>query len=94
MQFKPAAGIFVGGVTMSICAPLLSSASGFFATMAFAPGDQSLASIFTAIAVLGGILALIGFIMVVVATYRALVKIDALPIAPTARPREPWPTDR
>jgi hypothetical protein len=31
MQYKPAAGIFVGGVTMSIVRPILATASGFFA---------------------------------------------------------------
>jgi hypothetical protein len=31
MQYKPAAGIFVGGVTMSIGGPILATASGFFA---------------------------------------------------------------
>lgn len=94
MQFKPAAGIFVGGVTMTIFGPILSSASGFFASMAFARGDQAMASVFIAVAALGGILALVGFIMLIVATYRALVKIDALPTGSAARQREYWPPDR
>lgn len=94
MQYKPAAGIFVGGVTMSIFGSLLGSASGFFASMAFARGDQAMVSVFLVVAGLGGILALIGLIMLIVATHRAFVKIDALPTGAAARQREHWPSDR
>lgn len=79
MNIKPAAGIFVGGVTLSLCGPILATASGYFATWAFARGDSGMVSVFIAIAVFGALLALVGFFMLIAATYRALVKIDALP---------------
>lgn len=88
MQFKPAAGIFVGGITMSICGPVLAVASSYFASMALARGDQATTNLFFLIAALGLLISLVGFIMLIVATYRALVKIDALPTGPTARRRD------
>jgi len=85
MQHKPAAGIFVGGVTMSICGPILATASGFFASWAFTRGDNGLVAVFVGIAVFGALLALIGFFMLIVAAHRALVKIDALPLQGAGR---------
>lgn len=79
MEYKPAAGIFVGGVTMSICGPVLGVASGFFASWAIARGDSGMAAVFFAIVGLGALLALIGFFVLIAAAHRALVKIDALP---------------
>ncbi|CAN7465075.1 hypothetical protein LJR013_003179 [Pseudarthrobacter oxydans] len=92
MQCKPAAGIFVGGVSMSICGPILATASVYFATWAIAGGDSGMASVFIAVAAVGGLLALIGFFMLIVATHRALVKIDALPLQVQSRQREDRPS--
>ena len=92
MQFKPAAGIFVGGVTMFICGPILSSAAGYFATMAAVRDDQAMLAVFIAVAVFGAVLALMGFFMLIVATHRALVKIDALPLHVQSRQSEDWPS--
>lgn len=74
MQHKPSAGLFVGGVTMAICGPILGSAAGFFATWAIARGDNGMMTAFFAVAGLGALLALIGFFTLIVATHRALVR--------------------
>lgn len=92
MQYKPAAGIFVGGVSMSICGPILATASIYFATWAIAGGDSGMANVFFVVAAIGALLALIGFFMLIVATHRALVKIDALPLQIQSRQREDWPS--
>ncbi|KRE64445.1 hypothetical protein [Arthrobacter sp. Soil761] len=92
MRYKPAAGIFVGGATMSICGPILGSASGFFASWALARGDSDMATVFFGVAALGALLALIGFFMLIAATHRALVKIDDLHVPAQARQNEDWPS--
>jgi hypothetical protein len=92
MEYKAAAGVFIGGVTMSICGPILATASMYFATWALARGDAGMASVFFAVAALGALLALIGFIMLIVATHRALVKIDALPLQVQSHRTEDWPS--
>jgi hypothetical protein len=94
MHYKPAAGMFVGGVTMSLCGPILGSASGYFATMAFARGDASMANVFMIVALFGGLLTLIGFIVLIVAIYRALVKIDALSTRTRSSDRDDWNTQQ
>lgn len=85
MQYKPAAGLFVGGITMCICGPVLSSGSWFFATMALVRGDQQMATIFWIVAAIGALLGLIGLFVLIAAAHRALVKIDALPLGAAAR---------
>jgi hypothetical protein len=92
MQHKPAAGIFVGGVTMSICGPILATASTYFATWALTRGDSAMATVFFAVTALGALLALIGFFMLIAATHRALVKIDALPLQAQSYRTEDWPS--
>ncbi|MBX7443370.1 MULTISPECIES: hypothetical protein [unclassified Arthrobacter] len=94
MQLKPAAGLFVGGVTMCICGPILGTGAGFFANMALFRGDQQMAMVFWIVAALGVLLALIGFFVLVAAAHRALIKIDALPTGATAQHRQHWPSDR
>lgn len=59
--------------------------------MAATRGDQSMAAVFIAVAVFGALLALIGFFMLIVATYRALVIIDALPLQVQSRRNEDRP---
>jgi hypothetical protein len=90
MEFKPAAGIFVGGVTMSICGPILGTGSGLFANMALFRGDQQMAMVFWIAAAIGALLGLIGFFVLIAAAHRALVKIDALPTRTRTVEREDW----
>lgn len=85
MQYKPAAGLFVGGVTMCICGPVLSIGSWFFASMALVRGDQQMAMVFWIVAAVGALLGLIGFFVLIAAAHRALVKIDALPLETVGR---------
>ncbi|MEO5313191.1 hypothetical protein PV772_03565 [Pseudarthrobacter sp. CC12] len=85
MNFKPSAGLFVGGVTMSICGPILSSGCWFFASMAVVRGDQQMAMIFWIVAGVGALLGLVGSFVLIAAVHRALVKIDALPLEAARR---------
>ncbi len=43
------------------------------------------------VAVLGVITSFVGFILLIVAAYRALVKIDALPVRVQSAQRQSWP---
>lgn len=92
MEFKRSAGIFATGFVLSI--------SGYVLGAIFAGVSASASSSYyrSDSAVLPGILAficfataLVGSIMTVVGLYRALVKIDALPVpvAPVAAPAAP-----
>jgi len=90
MQYKPAAGLFVGGVTMCICGPVLSGGSWFFATMAMVRDDQQMAMIFWIVAAIGALLGLIGSFVLIAAAHRALVKIDALPLQEQHSPAEDY----
>lgn len=95
MKFKKSAGLFVTGVTFLIAGPLL-----IFIGSIFGAGTllMNTSSEFTAVVIgvnlLGGLLSLIGSILLIGATYRALVKIDALPVLVPTSNRQNWPAER
>ena len=90
MDFKPAAGLFVGGVTMTICGWILGAAGGYFATVAVARSKENMANVLLIVAVLGGLLTLIGFCVLIVSAHRALAKIDSLPVQQRSGHLEDW----
>lgn len=94
MQYKNSAGLFVGGVTLVLAGPLVVFIAMAFGTrMAFNNGTIGLDFPFLVIAGVGGLLSFIGAILLVGATYRALVKIDALPVVLSSSNREIWSAD-
>jgi hypothetical protein len=79
MGYKNSAGLFVGGVSLILASPLVIFIAAAFGTrMAFNNGSAGLDLPFLVIASVGGLLGLVGIILLVGATYRALVKIDAM----------------
>jgi len=86
MQPKPSAGMFVAGFVMSVFGPLLGWIGVGMSTSASSNGAGLGA------AAIGFLAALAGVILVCVAVYRALVKIDALPLVHQLSPVQPyWP---
>jgi hypothetical protein len=51
-------------------------------------GDDGMVAVFMGVVFVGGALALAGLVMLLVATHRALVKIDALPVRAPSAPRQ------
>lgn len=101
MQFKRSAGIFVTGMCFMVGGPLLSIVGSSFGTWAAFTGltgeaaSSEIAGLFIVLMMLGGILSLTGFCLTTAAAYRALVKIDALPVGIPYTPRNNWaPTGR
>lgn len=95
MKYKNSAGLFVTGVTFMIAGPLLIIIGTTFSAGAFLSSTWSdTAAIFIGAYVLGGLLSLIGSILLIGATYRALVKIDALQVMNVPVQRQNWPADR
>jgi hypothetical protein len=89
MQFKRSAGVFVGAISLLFAGPLLGVIGVYFGTWAaLSKNDPGLNALFTALVVLGGVVSFVGLIMLIVATHRALVKIDALPVRVQATQRE------
>lgn len=99
MQFKKSAGIFltglilsvVGGVGTSMAASAAAAASMAASLSRYASPNPAAGIT----ALVFGLLSLVGFILLCMGAYRALVKIDALPVpvlvpAPEAD-REPLP---
>lgn len=95
MEYKPSAGIFVGGICLLIGGPLVGFIRTTFGTWAAARGgaDGNLTGILIGVVVFGALLGIIGIFMLVAAAYRALVKIDALPVNVRSPRRENWPAD-
>jgi hypothetical protein len=92
MQFKRSAGIFVAGISFFFGGPLLTFVGSTFATWAATTGnDRGLVAVFIGVAGLGAVAAFIGFILLIVAAHRALVKIDALPVRVHYSSRQDWP---
>lgn len=90
MQFKRSAGVFVAGITLILAGPLLSLIGTTFGTWSFTSlRDGNMSGAFIALAALGGLVSFIGFILLVVAAHRALVKIDALPVKAQSS-RQDW----
>jgi putative copper export protein len=94
MQFKKSAGVFltglilsvVGGVGASMAASAAAAASLAASLSRYASPNSSAA----VMAFIFGLLSLVGFILLCMGAYRALVKIDALPVpAPEPAPEAP-----
>jgi hypothetical protein len=84
-QFDRSAGIFKVGVFMAIGGPIVVALGALIAVPNFSAlyiGDPNRGGlIFGAMtAVVGSLLTIVGCILILVAVYRALVKIDALPV--------------
>lgn len=88
MEFKRSAGVFVAGISFFFGGPFLSGVAFLFVRWAAARGDDGSVAVFMGLAVLGGVLGLAGFVMLIVATHRALVKIDGLPIRARSASKE------
>jgi hypothetical protein len=79
MEYKNSAGLFVSGVSLILAGPLVGFIAVAFGTrMAFDNGSTGLDVPFLIVAAFGGLLSIVGVISLVGATYRALVKIDAM----------------
>ncbi|MDP9982950.1 putative membrane protein [Pseudarthrobacter oxydans] len=90
MQFKRSAGIFVAGISLIFCGPLLTFIGTTFGTWSAASkSDSGLNAVFIGLAVFGLIAGFVGVIMLVVAAHRALVKIDAIPVRVQSAPAGP-----
>ena len=90
MEFKRSAGIFVSGISFFLGGPLLSGVAALFLPWAASRGDGGLVAVFMGLSVLGGVLGLVGIVMLIVATHRALVKIDGLPVRAQSASRDDW----
>lgn len=88
MEFKRSAGVFVAGISFFFGGPLLSFVANLFLVWSAARGDDGMVAVFMGVVFVGGALALVGFVLLLVATHRALVKIDALPVRAPAAPRQ------
>ncbi|UKA55501.1 hypothetical protein LFT45_06155 [Arthrobacter sp. FW305-BF8] len=88
MQFKRSAGIFASGVLMSISGyifgAIFAGAAAASASSYYSRGSNGFLIV---LAVLGFGAALAGTIMMIVGAYRALVKIDALPVPAGTAPQ-------
>jgi hypothetical protein len=94
MEFRRAAGIYVGGISLILGGPLVSFIGNTFGTWySVRNPTNNLSGVFIGIAVFGVLLGIVGFFMLVVAAHRALVKIDALPARLPAASRENWTAD-
>lgn len=79
MDYKNSAGLFVSGISLILASPLIIFIAVAFGTrMAFDNGSMGLDLPFLVIASVGGLLGIVGIILIIGATYRALVKIDAM----------------
>lgn len=92
MELKRSAGIFVAGISLFFGGPLLTFVGTIFARWAAdSNNDRGLVAVLIGLAVLGMITGFVGFILLIVAAYRALVKIDALPVRVQSAQRQSWP---
>lgn len=95
MQFKKSAGVFltglilsvVGGVGATISASIAAAAAAARSLYSSSGGSTGAA----VMAFIFGLLSLIGFIMLCQGAYRALVKIDALPVPAPEKAAENMP---
>lgn len=70
----------MAGISLLFGGPLLSYVAVLFLTWSASRGDGGMVAVFMGVVFVGGVLALVGFVMLIVATRRALAKIDALPV--------------
>lgn len=95
MKYKNAAGLFVSGVSLILASPLIVFiAMTFGARAAFTDPSTDVSGPFLGVAAFGGLLGIVGLILLVGAIYRALVKIDALPVMLPSADRESRSFDR
>jgi hypothetical protein len=94
VEFKRSAGIFVAGISLFLGGPLLSYAGILFMALSASRNDRGLTAVFVSLSIFGALLGLVGFFMLLVATHRALIKIDALPVRIQSAQRQSWPADR
>ncbi|MFF2317510.1 hypothetical protein ACFVTE_14735 [Arthrobacter sp. NPDC058097] len=88
MQFKRSAGIFASGVLLSISGYIFGAIfAGAAAASASSYYSRGSNGFLIFLAVLGFGAALSGTIMMIVGAYRALVKIDALPVPVATAPQ-------
>ncbi|GAA5228938.1 hypothetical protein [Paeniglutamicibacter antarcticus] len=95
MKYKNAAGLFVAGITFIVAGPLIVSIAWTFGLRAaFINPSTELGVLFLMIGALGALLSFVGSILLIAATYRALVKIDALQVMPPTSSRRGFPVER
>ena len=95
MQYKNAAGLFVSGISLILAGPLIVFiALTFGARAAFTDPSIELGGLFLGVTVFGGLLGFVGLVLLVGSIYRALVKIDALPVMIPSVDRENRSVDR
>ncbi|MFJ6416623.1 hypothetical protein [Paeniglutamicibacter sp. NPDC091659] len=95
MKYKNAAGLYVGGISFTLASPLIVFIAMTFGTRAAISNPSTdLTVLFMGIGILGGLLGIVGIILLIGATYRALVKIDALQVMRPSSDRENWSADR
>jgi hypothetical protein len=91
MQYKRAAGLYVGGICLILGGPLVSFIGMTFGTWAAVSNPSSnLGGLFIGVAAFGALLGIIGLFLLVAAAYRALVKLDALPVRIPSVSKESW----
>jgi hypothetical protein len=88
VEFKRSAGVFVAGISFFFGGPLLSLVANLFLAWSASRGDDGMVAVFMGVVFIGGALALMGSVMLLMATHRALVKIDALPVRAPAASRQ------
>ncbi|WP_459383827.1 hypothetical protein [Arthrobacter humicola] len=94
MEFKRSAGVFVAGISLFLGGPLLSYVGIIFMAVSASRNDSGLLAVFVGVSILGAVAGLVGFFMLLVATHRALAKIDALPLRIQSAQRQSWAGDR
>ena len=80
----------MAGISFFLGGPLLSGVAALFLPWAASRGEGGLVAVFVCLVGLGGVLGFVGFVMLIVATHRALVKIDALPVRAQSASRQDW----
>ncbi|EMQ99139.1 hypothetical protein [Paeniglutamicibacter gangotriensis] len=94
MEYKNSAGLYVGGISLILAGPLIVFiAVTFHAWMIFDNPSANVDGVFIGLGVFGGLLGIVGLILLIAATYRALVKIDAMQVMRPSASRENRPAD-
>jgi hypothetical protein len=95
MKYKNAAGLFVSGISLVLAGPLIVFiAMTFGARAAFTDPSAELGGLILGVTVFGVLLSIAGIVLLVGSIYRALVKIDALPVMLPSAERESRSVDR
>ena len=95
MEYKNAAGLYVGGISLILAGPLIVFiAMTYGARAAITNPSTELTGLFLGVGVSGGLLCVAGLVLLIAAAYRVLVKIDALQVMEPSVKRENWPSDQ